>query len=276
MPLSRTSPALSYSTFGSPFAPAVIFVNGLGGHKESWMHQVRALAPTRCVVTYNQRGVGGSEVLDQDTRVADFARDLFALMDDLDLATADLVGISFGGRVLQEAALVGPHRVRHLVLVSTSGGFPADDPGDLRAREALRRAASLTVQEWRTEVIPSLFGRTFLESHARQVHALARYWSERPQVPAGLARQWQAYDTFDRYRDLHEISLPTTVIHGDEDLLVPVVNGERLARAIPGARFHLIRGAGHSPNVEEPAAFNEALVGALSSGPAPGAQPSGL
>jgi len=240
-----------------------VFVNGLGGLRESWMNQVRAFSPTRCVVTYNQRGIGGSEVLDEDATMADFAADLVALLDDLGLSKVDLVGISFGGRVLQEVALQAPERVRHLVLVATSCGGPHHMQGEPRAVAALRSAATLSEEAWMRDVIPGLFGEAYLAPRERELRWLARYWSQHPPSAVGLARHWQAYDAFDRWADLPRLRVDTTILHGTADRLTPPVNAEILAARIPGARLIWIPDAGHSPNVEAPERFNAALRSTL-------------
>lgn len=279
MPLSQTRPALFYSVSSPPrpdgtSAPGVVFLNGLGGLREAWLAQVRHLAPHCRVLTYNQRGIGGSEVLDEDVDMTDFARDLAALLDEVGMARASLVGISFGGRVAQEMALILPERVDRLVLVATSCGGPHHAPGDPRARAALRSADRLPAEVWMRDLIPALFGDRFRAAHTDRLDRLARLWARHPPDPVGLARQWQAYDAFDRWADLPGLSAPTLVIHGTEDRMSPVSNARVLAARIPGARLHLLDGVGHSPNVEAADELNAALLDFLAPGPgAPGSHP---
>jgi pimeloyl-ACP methyl ester carboxylesterase len=165
--------------------------------------------------------------------------------------------------VVQELALGWPGRALGIVLVSTSGGGPGQLPGDPVAHDLLRRSTTLDAETWSAGLIPALFGPAFRERHAARLERLARWWAAHPQPTAGLARQWQACDSFDRWADLPGLRAPALVIHGTADILVPPGNGQQLAACIPGARLALLEGLGHSPQIEDPAAFNEVLQGFL-------------
>jgi len=258
-PLAPTRPPLEYGFGGTAGGPALVFVNGLGGVREAWYHQVLAFKRTHRVLTYNQRGVGGSEVVDQDASCHDFARDLVGLCNHLGLFRAVFVGVSFGARVVQELALGWPGRVVGLVLVGSSGNSPDDEPGDARARALLRRADALTAEEWLDGVIPALFGPAYRAAHAARLARLARWWAQNPQPAVGVARQLQAWQGFDRWADLPGLRLPCLVVQGEADALNPPGNGLRLAQRVPGARLALLPGLGHSPHVEDPAAFGAVL-----------------
>jgi pimeloyl-ACP methyl ester carboxylesterase len=258
-PLAPTRPRLDYGFGGAAGGPALVLVNGLGGVRESWYHQVLGFKRTHRVLTFNQRGVGGSEVVDADTTCHDLARDLVGLCNHLGLFRAVFVGASFGGRVALELALGWPGRVVGLVLVGCSGGAPDDAPGDPQAHTLLRRSATLSAEEWLEGVIPRLYGPEYRERHAARLARLARWWARNPQPAAGIARQWQAWERFDRWADLPALRLPCLVVHGEVDELNPPANGRRLAACIPSAGLALLPGVGHSPHMEDPAAFNAVL-----------------
>lgn len=258
-PLSPTHPRLEYGLSGPAGGTALVFVNGLGGLRESWYHQVLAFKRTHRVLTYNQRGVGGSEVVDADTSIHDFASDLVALLNHLGMYRAVFIGVSFGGRMVQELALGWPGRALGVVLVSTSGGGPEQLAGDPQAHELLRSSSTLSAEAWREGLMPRLFGPGFCERHAARLDRLARWWAAHPQSAPGLARQWQAWDSFNRWDDLPGLRPPALVIHGTADVMSPPGNGRQLAARIPGARLVSLEGLGHSPQVEDPEAFNAAL-----------------
>ncbi len=262
-PLAPTRPRLDYGLGGALGGPCLVFVNGLGGLKESWYAQVVAFKDAHRVLTYNQRGIGGSQVLDQDASMRDFARDLVGLLNHLGIFRAVFVGVSFGGRVVQELALGWPGRALGVVLVSTSGGGPGHLDGDPRAGALLRRAASLSAEEWYEGLIPHLFGAAFRERHRDRLWRLARWWAAHPQSPVGLARQWQAWEGCDLWERLPELRAPTLVLHGTADSMSPPDNGRSLGERIPGARLELLEGLGHSPHAEDPRVFNELLAGFL-------------
>lgn len=262
-PLAPTRPRLAYGFGGPAGAPALVFVNGLGGSKEAWYHQVVAFKRSHRVLCFDQRGTGGSEPGEGPVGCRDLARDLLGLLTLVGVYRAVIVGISFGGRVALELAFGWPGRVVGLALCGSTGGGPGAPVGDPPAHALLRRAGMLTAEEWREGVFPALFGQAYRERNAHRLERLARWWAAHPQPQEGIARQWQAWDAFDRWGDLPGLRCPTLVLHGDSDALCPPENGRRLAHRIPGARLVLLEGLGHSPNVEDPQAFNEALRGFL-------------
>jgi len=259
MPHSLTSPRLCYTNTGLEEGPPLLFINGLGGVQAAFQLQVRAFRQTHQVITFDHRGAGGSEVVDAPVCMADFAADLVGLMDVLQMDQADMVGLSFGGRVLQELALGWPERVRRMVLCGTSAGGRLHSPGDASAHELLRSTATADADHWAQTVAPVLFGAVYRARHPDRIQALARWRIKHRPNPVGIARQWEAWDGFDLADRLPEVTQPTLVIHGTDDGLSPVENAEHLAHWIPGARLVLLDGVGHSPNVEAPDLFNQAI-----------------
>lgn len=256
MPLSKSQPRLSYALSGPQSGRPLVFVNGLGGVQAAFQLQVRAFREEHRVLVYDHRGAGDSEVVDAPATMADFAEDLVALLDELDIAEADIVGLSFGGRVAQELALGWPARVRRLVLCGTSAGGRLHAPGDAQAHVILRAVATADAEEWAQTVAPVLFGTPYRTRHPDRVMALARWRARHRPSPVGISRQWEAWDSFDLSDGIRRIVHPTLVIHGTEDGLSPVENAEQLSAHIPSARLELLDGVGHSPNVEAPDQFN--------------------
>ena len=259
MALTPTRPRLSHAIAGPARGTPLVFVNGLGGVQAAFQLQVRAFRQSHRVVTFDHRGAGGSEVIDEPVCMRDFAADLVGLLDFLGLAWADLVGLSFGGRVVQELALGWPERARRVVLCGTSAGGRLHASGDVRAHEALRTLATTDASTWAQEVAPLLFGEDYRTRHPDRIAALARWRARHRPDPVGLRRQWEAWAGFDLADRLPEIAQPTLVLHGTEDRISPVENAEKLAGAIPGARLVLLDGVGHSPNVEAPERFNHLI-----------------
>ncbi len=261
-PLAPTRPQLDYGVGGPSSGPALVLINGLGGLRQAWYHQVQAFNKTHRVLSYNHRGIGGSELVGAPATVQDYARDLLGLMNHAGIYRSVVVGVSFGGRVAQELALAWPGRVVGLVLVGTSGGGVGHTDGDSDALALLERSAALSAEEWEIGLIPHLFGPEYREEQGTRLGRLARWWAKHPQPPAAIARQWEAMRAFDRWEELAEIRAPCMVVHGRSDTMSPPINGERLAARIPGARLALLEGLGHSPHVEDPEGF-EALLRAF-------------
>ena len=259
MPTTASAPHLAYSLAGPEGAPMVVFVNGLGGAQAAFMLQVRDFSRDHRVLTFDHRGIGGSAVVDAPAHMADFAADLVRILDEVGAGCVDFVGLSFGGRVLQQLAAGWPERVRRMVLGGTSAGGALHHPGNVDAHGALRTASKATRDDWVNVIAPLLFGRRYVQQFPERIVSLARWRARHPVNPIGVARQWGAWDTFDMGDQLGSISCPVLVLHGTDDALSPVQNAEALAAHLPNAELVLLEGIGHSPNVEDPVAFNGAI-----------------
>lgn len=259
MPTTASAPHLAYSLAGPEGAPMVVFVNGLGGAQAAFMLQVRDFSRDHRVLTFDHRGIGGSAVVDAPAHMADFAADLVRILDEVGAGCVDFVGLSFGGRVLQQLAAGWPERVRRMVLGGTSAGGALHHPGNVDAHGALRTASKATRDDWVNVIAPLLFGRRYVQQYPERIVSLARWRARHPVNPIGVARQWGAWDTFDMGDQLGSISCPVLVLHGTDDALSPVQNAEALAAHLPNAELVLLEGIGHSPNVEDPVAFNGAI-----------------
>lgn len=257
MPETSSHPQLSYNLFGPPHGQPVVLVNGLGGVQAAFLHQVRALADHFRVLTYDHRGVGGSEVVDSPATVRTFAEDLVRLLDELEWKQPVFaLGLSFGGRVLQELALGWPGRIGRLVLGGTSPGGALHVPGDPEAYAALRTLENADEVTWREVIAPALFGSRYREKHPNRIQHLARWRARHPADPVGIARQWEAMESFDVSDRLDEIDVPVLIVHGRDDRLSPLENAEVLHEHLPDSRLVLLDDIGHSPNVEDHDKFN--------------------
>jgi pimeloyl-ACP methyl ester carboxylesterase len=263
---------LGYDTFGDPADPALVLIMGLATQMIMWDEDFcRALAARgHYVVRFDNRDIGLStrfaearppsrvdmlisSVMRSPERarytLLDMAKDTVGLLDALDIAAADIVGISMGGMIAQELALNFPSRVRTLTSIMSSTGDPKLPPPKWAAlrvlfgRPVTKRSAYLRqyVKIWRTltgDVFP------FDEAHTRAQGELAY---ERGPNPAGAARQMLAIiASGNRKEALRGLSVPTLVIHGTNDPLVRFPAGPDLANAIPGAKLLAIEGMGHT------------------------------
>jgi len=259
MPITASSPRLAYTLIGPVKAPVVVFVNGIGGAQAAFALQVKHFAQARRVLTFDHRGLGDSEIVDRPAHMADYSADLVRILDELDIEQADFVGLSFGGRVLQQLAAGWPDRVRRMVLSSTSGGGELCEPGSGDTRGILGQMTEGSEEVWSQRIAPLLFGPRYVAAYPERIEALARWRARYPQSPVGIARQWEAWKSFDLGDQLQQVDCPVLVLHGSDDALSPVSNGEALANHLPNASFQLMEGIGHSPNVEDPRGFNQAI-----------------
>ncbi|HET9690680.1 MAG TPA: alpha/beta fold hydrolase, partial [Acidimicrobiales bacterium] len=180
--------------------------------------------------------------------LADMADDAVAVLDDLGVAAAHVVGASMGGMIAQAIAVGHPDRVRTLTsIMSTTGapgvGAPHPDVLPLLTRPAPADAAAAVEASVASARVVASPGFPFDEARVR---AQAEAAAERAFHPAGVARQLVAIVASpDRTPGLRRLQVPTLVIHGDDDPLVDVSGGRATAEAVPGARLVTIPGMGH-------------------------------
>jgi pimeloyl-ACP methyl ester carboxylesterase len=258
---------LEYESFGDPARPPLLLVMGLSYQMIEWDDALCALIADRgfWVTRFDNRDIGLSSKLDElgppnllavMSRTAappytleDMAADSVALLDALGIEAAHVVGVSMGGMIAQLIAIGHPERVLSLTsIMSTVGG-----PNVVQPRPALSAALVAPPGRTRKERVEHslenrrlIFGTVmpFDEDRARvkAERAVDRCFS-----PDGAARQLAAVIAApDRTAALGLLTMPTLVIHGDEDPLVPPGNGRQTAAALPGTRLIMIPGMGHA------------------------------
>jgi pimeloyl-ACP methyl ester carboxylesterase len=194
--------------------------------------------------------------------LTDMARDAVGLLDALDIPAAHVVGVSMGGAISQTMAIHHPSRVRTLTsIMATSGGadLPAPTPA---AMQVLLTPTPLDYPSYLArylEVWKVLRVGSFPLDEARDAERAKRAF-DRAVNPAGVARQLVAIvASGSRRRALADVKIPTLVIHGDVDPLLPLAHGQDVAAHVPGARTEIIRGMGHAL----PIAMWPQIIGAI-------------
>lgn len=232
----------------------MVFINGLGGQLESWFYQARHFSKTREVLCFDHRGNGRSRFVLGEAQMQTYVSDLVDLLKAQGIEQADFVGISFGGRVLQALALQEGFRVRRMVLVSTSAAPTLSNRSSL-----LREIDSMDAEQIFEDIVPLLFAPAYIAANEKRLRAFAQGRVRKPLDPKGLAMQWEALSKFDARSVLPQITQPTLVVHGTEDALCPFSAGEFLLQGLPKATLFSMKGVGHSPQVEDWVAFNQAV-----------------
>jgi pimeloyl-ACP methyl ester carboxylesterase len=273
---------ICYQTFGDPGDDPLLLVMGLGGPMTWWNPDFcRMLADNGFyVIRFDNRDVGRSSKLQQRvTRrtivrafsglkvrapytLSDMAADGFALLDHLGIESANLVGISMGGMIVQTMALDNPSRVRSLTsIMSTTGrrsvGWqdPRLAPMLLAKREKSREAyIETSAKLWK------LIGSPLYPDTTETVRERAAETFDRGVNPAGVMRQMLAILAQpDRSRHLRSLRIPTLVIHGLNDRMVHVSGGRATSHAVPGSELLLVPGMGH----DLPIPLHETFVNAI-------------
>jgi pimeloyl-ACP methyl ester carboxylesterase len=266
---------LCVESFGDPDDPAILLIMGSSASMDWWEDEFceRLAAGPRFVIRYDQRDTGRSVSYEPGApRYAfeDLVADAVGLLDTFSLASAHLVAISMGGAIAQLVALDHPDRVASLTLISTGPASPGPDDPDLptMSEETVARFAEAPEPDWsdRAAVIDHTV-------HLARVSAgsvppfdeaafrdLAGRVFDRTVNIASTMKNHNAIDGGDRWRNrLGELSMPTLVVHGTEDPVVPYGNGIALANEIPGAELLTLEGTGH----ELPRAVWDVVVPAI-------------
>jgi pimeloyl-ACP methyl ester carboxylesterase len=235
----------------------LVLVMGMSGNSQHWGEPfLDLLARDFQVTTFDNRGVGQSPRIDPQAEpftIADMARDTVAVLDRLGLGTVHLLGISMGGMIAQEVVLRHPDRVRTLVLgCSYAGG-----EGSARTAPAtLQRMSEAWQSADRERALRTNFEINVSREHAARPGAYEAWRKMALSVPIPVTliiRQLQAAGGHDAYERLDRIEVPTLLVHGTADGMLPAGNSRAMAERIPGARLVELDGVGHLFWWEQPA-----------------------
>ncbi len=245
--------------------PVVVLLHGFPLDRSMWAHQRSSVGALYRVISPDLRGHGESAAPDGIYPVDAMADDVIETLDALQLDGPLVVGgLSMGGYVALSIALRHPDRVRALMLMNTRSA--ADSPEAARAREeqAGQVEASGDVEPVVARMLPDLFARSTFEAHPELVARVHHQMARTPaRAVAGTLRGLAIRP--DRTVDLPRIAVPTLVIAGAEDRLIPVEESERLARGIPKARLVTIPDAGHLAPLENHEPTDAAILEFLKS-----------
>lgn len=239
----------------------VVWIHGLGGTWRDFEPQLDRLADRyRCIVP-ELRGHGRTPAVPGRMSTADLAGDVAGVLGALDVDRAVVVGLSMGGLVAQALAVDHPDVVEALVLVDTGPRVPAPVAMLLRAAAARIRSKGMPAALAMLQHMGSEAGGD--EEAMRQARADGTAWQQRDLAsndPDVLAAGLVALADHDLRRQVRKLQVPTLLIAGADDPVVPLSLVEDLAGLIPGSRMVVVPDAGHLPNRDRPELFDEALT----------------
>jgi pimeloyl-ACP methyl ester carboxylesterase len=244
---------MAFDDTGGTKTPLVL-VHGFPLDRSVWSAQATGLAGVARVIAPDLRGFGGSALPDGAVTMDTYAADVAALLDALGVERAVIGGVSMGGYIAFAFRRLYPARVRALLLVDTRPG--ADSAEGKKARDEMAALArSNGAAGVSAKMLPKMLGSRATPA----VRASLSKLMERQSVPGVVAALGAMRDREDSTPDLARISVPTLVVSGDEDALIPPKESEAMNKAIAGSRLALVPGAGHLPNFEQPLAFDTAV-----------------
>lgn len=263
-----------YETYGDDFGIPLLLVMGLGMPLKAWPKlfiQMLVRQGFR-VIVFDNRDSGKSTQIEQEVRpidvveaifkaltrqkitsaykLEDMADDALMVLDNLGIARAHVLGISMGGMIGQVLATRHPQRLLSLTSIMSASGNPRTGVGKLRALKGL-----LTKPENAYDVdslsdylhkMFRLIGSEEMGYGEEQIREIARYMVENHYQPQATSRQLLAIlSSGDRSSQLKNIKVPTLVIHGQDDPLLPLEAGKEVADLIPGSRLMVVPKMGH-------------------------------
>ncbi len=229
--------------------PPVLLIMGLSFTHEMWYRVLPWLTEGYRTILLDNRGMGRSDVPRGPYRMSRMAEDAMAVLDAAGVEAAHVIGASMGGMIAQEIALRYPQRVLSLLLGCTSyGGVFARWP-DLSRRPRKLPLAEDSLLDRELAMAPLLYSDQ--TPHGRILEDI-QLRSRCTWTYKGFWNQFAGILLWNSYLRLPRIKIATLVVHGDEDRLIPPQNGRVVASRIPGARFEIIRGAGHILTTDQP------------------------
>lgn len=238
----------------------VLFISGHGGGSWSWSKQAPFFSEKYQCICFDNRGAGQTEAPPGPYTMEQMALDTVRLLYGLDVEKTFVVGLSMGGMIAQELAMLLPHRIKGLVLGCTHPG------GELQVKaedEVYRRLVNndgLSPEEVVEKNIPLLFSRFTMENRPEVLDDYRQQQQEAPVQPEhAFQAQYGAVLDFDFSQRLTRLGVPSLVITGSQDILVPPENSRIMADKIPVSALKELPETGHALHVEQTEAFNHEL-----------------
>jgi 3-oxoadipate enol-lactonase len=239
---------------GSP----LLFVHGFPLDHTQWSGQLPVFAQTHRVLAPDLRGFGGSEASSDTMTMEQFADDLAAMLDVLQIAEpVTLCGLSMGGYIAFQFARKHAAKLKALVLCDTKA--VADTPEGAETRRKMAEQVVISGTGGVADaMLPKLVAPSTKDRHPEVIEAVRGMIAAAS--PAGVAAAQRGMAARpDSSEMLSQIAVPTLVIVGEDDAIASVEEMRKIAAAIPGAQFRVIPEAGHLSPLENSAAFNAAL-----------------
>jgi 3-oxoadipate enol-lactonase len=238
----------------------LLLIAGLGQGSWAWRDVVALLSGEHEVVAYDNLGTGLLNDRPARRSIAGLAEDALAQTE----GPANVVGLSMGGYVALTLALERPEFVRSLVLAGTGAGGPDRVRRPAHVAAAFTAGLRLPYDEFARSTMPYTFSEGWTAANPERFDEIVSARLERPSPYATIEAHAEAcYAFYGAGCEVERIQAPALVVHGTEDLIVPVENGRRLAERLPNAEYLELRGRGHNLPLEDPDGFARAVLAFL-------------
>lgn len=242
----------------------LILISGLGYPAWQWNRMLPYLTSHLKVITFDNRGVGGTDKPAGPYTAGLLAADTAALMEALGITSAVVMGHSMGGFIAQELTLSYPQKVSKLVLSSTNFGGPHHVPVTPEAMVVLADVTSDPVTRFKNGLVVST-APGFAEQHPEIIQEWLEWRISNPLDPAGYQAQMAIGlalipEAASFEHRLPDIKIPTLILFGAHDKVVPPANADLLAAIIPDNQVVILPDAGHFFPMETPQAASQAVI----------------
>jgi poly(3-hydroxyalkanoate) depolymerase len=229
----------------------LLLLMGIGGNLEMWGPFEDAIDQKLIqTITVDAPGTGESSGYRFPKRMSGLASTMEQMLDVLGYKQVDVLGVSFGGALAQQLAHQAPKRVRRLVLAATGAGL-GGVPGSPKVLLAMATPRRYTQPDYFRRIAGDVYGGMARHDPDLMLHGSLARFTQAPTL-GGYLSQLYAIAGWTSVPWLRRLTQPTLVISGDDDPIVPLINGRMLNKLIPDSRLHIVEGGGHLFLLERP------------------------
>ncbi|THB73925.1 MAG: alpha/beta hydrolase [Gammaproteobacteria bacterium] len=250
-----------FETYGE--GEPIVLIRGLGGTVSGWASQVRHLSDDYQTILIDNRGAGESDKPDEEYSLDIFALDLKSVLDEIGIKKTHILGLSMGGFIVQRFYSLYPEMVQSMTLGCTGTGL--SDPAHIMFTPELEEILNTErTDENRDYLISKMneyfFHPEFAKNNQKFMEMVFLDAKNKKQPAHAYMRQFKAC-----YSDTHlspllkNINVPTSILHGDEDVVVPIENAHFLHQNIEGSELNIFHKAGHMFFLEKEQEFNSTV-----------------
>jgi 3-oxoadipate enol-lactonase len=240
----------------------LLLIMGLAYTSDMWHRTLPVLSPHYRTIFFDNRGVGKSDVPAGPYSIAQMADDAAAVLDAAGVKRAHILGASMGGMIAQEFTIRYPERVGALILGCTACGGTHSVSADPEVLQTLMARATMSAEQGVEAMVPFIYDPATPRARIDEDLAVRRLTYP---TPAGYLAQVQAIFAWTSFGRLSQIHVPTLIVHGEHDRLVPPENARILAEHIAGSKLVMLKHASHLFMTDEPETSHAAVLDFLAS-----------
>ncbi len=236
----------------------IVMIHGFPLNRKIWQPQLQNLTDSARMLAVDLRGFGESPSTSGPSTMDLYAKDIAEMLDRLDIIAPVLVGLSMGGYVALSFYRRYARWLSGLILVSTRASADSKETKESRDRMVNIVKEPEGIKSITNIMLPKMLSpKSYIEKP--ELVSLVKEIMETSSVDGISGALMGMKDRSDSTEILTGFNIPTLIIHGSDDQLVPLAEAESMAKAIPNSKFQVIPNAGHLPNMEQPDQFNNIM-----------------